>query len=248
MILSVMQPTFLPWIGYFDLIDSADTFVFLDNVKLEKSSWQVRNRIKSAQGELMLSAPVLTPQGRLNTTIAEAQFKAGHPWRKKHLRTIHDNYRNAPYFDQLYPRLTALYDDKTTSLATFNIAFISTICEVMKIDTVKVKASELSDIDGVKDERLVSLCERLNCNQYLSPIGAMGYLEQYSPGGALVRNNIDLFYQQFEPAEYQQQSPGHISHLSVIDVLFNLGPVGAIEMMRASRRQPLDYRNITVKK
>ncbi len=82
MILSVMQPTFLPWIGYFDLIDSADTFVFLDNVKLEKSSWQVRNRIRSAQGELMLSAPVLTPQGRLNTTIAEAQFKAGHPWKK----------------------------------------------------------------------------------------------------------------------------------------------------------------------
>jgi len=244
MMLSVMQPTFLPWLGYFDLIDYVDKFVFLDDVKLEKSSWQVRNRIKTPQGEMMLSAPVLTPHGRMDTKISETLFKPEHPWRKKHLRSLHDNYRRSPFFDEFYPLLQTLYHHETHSLAEFNIVFISMICDVMGINTLKVKSSDLHDINGVKDERLVSLCNRLNCEQYLSPLGAMGYLEQYSPGGALAKNKIDLFYQQFEPLEYQQQSEGYISHLSVIDVLFNLGSSGAMDMMRASRHQPLDSRNV----
>ena len=83
MLLSIMQPTYLPWLGYFGLINSADKFVFLDNVKLEKSDWHVRNKIKSGRQELMLTCPVSTPKGRMTATIENTQFVSANPWRRK---------------------------------------------------------------------------------------------------------------------------------------------------------------------
>ena len=73
-ICSIMQPTYLPWLGYFELLNKADIFILLDNVKLQKSSWHVRNRIKSANGELILTVPVTLVKGRLQSSIIEAKI------------------------------------------------------------------------------------------------------------------------------------------------------------------------------
>ena len=74
MICAIMQPTYFPWIGYFDLIDQVDKFIFLDNVKLEKSTWQVRNRIKSANGEILFTIPIKMEKGRMKTNIHTAKI------------------------------------------------------------------------------------------------------------------------------------------------------------------------------
>jgi len=244
MILSVMQPTYLPWLGYFDLIDTADKFVFLDNVKLEKSDWHVRNRIKSAQGALMLSVAVSTPKGRLDTLICETEFKQGHHWRKKHLKSIFTNYRKSIYFDEFYPLLEEFYNRNEVSLSKFNIGLISKLCALMGISTPLLLASEIDDIHGVKDERLVSLCQKLSCDEYLSPIGSVNYLEENAPGGELVKGGVELFYHQFTHPEYNQLYPRFISHLSIIDALFNVGPEETLKLIRSARTSPKNYRFI----
>jgi hypothetical protein len=247
MILSVMQPTYLPWLGYFDFIDSADRFVFLDNVQLDRTAWQIRNRIKSAQGELMLSVSISTPNRFDETYINQTQFTPGHHWRKKHLKSIATNYRKSAYFDLVYSVIEELYSEEETYLSRFNIKVIEAFCQLMGIDTPRLVASELQGIEGVKDVRLTSLCKTLGCGQYLSPLGAMGYMEKASPGGDLVKNGIELYYHQFVHPEYPQLYGGFVSHLSIIDALFNLGPEKTLSLMRSSRKDPLHYKMLYVK-
>lgn len=244
MILSIMQPTYLPWMGYFDLIDSVDKFVFLDNVQLERSGWQVRNRIRSSQGELMLRVAISTPNRFDDTLIHQTQFVNGHPWRKKHLKSIKMNYQKAPFFEQLYPLLENIYQQDETSLSEFNIQVINTLCSFMGIHTPKLRASELTGIEGIKDTRLTSLCKHLGADQYLSPSGAMAYIEQTSPGGDLSKNGIDVFYHQFIHPQYTQLYDGFISHLSIIDTLFNLGPENTLALIRQSRQAPVNYKDV----
>jgi len=244
MMLSVMQPTYLPWLGYFDLIDTADKFVFLDNVQLEKRSWQVRNKIKSAQGELMLSIAVSTPKGRSDTFICETEFKQGNHWQKKHLKSIFTSYHKSLYFGCIYPLLEDYYSQGEVNLSKFNIGLITKLCSLMGMSTPLLLASEIDGIVGVKDERLVSLCKKLNCDEYLSPIGSVSYLEKKIPGGELVKGGVELFYHQFTHPEYNQLYSGFVSHLSIIDVLFNVGPEETLKLIRSARTSPKNYRFI----
>ncbi|ABE54579.1 conserved hypothetical protein [Shewanella denitrificans OS217] len=239
-----MQPTYLPWMGYFDLIDIADKFVFLDNVQLERSGWQVRNRIRSSQGELMLRVAIATPKRFDETLIHQTQFVTGHPWRKKHLKSIQMNYQKAPYFAQVYPLLESLYQKDETSLSQFNISVINALCTFMGINTPRMLASELVDIEGIKDARLTSICKHLDADQYLSPLGAMAYIEQESSGGDLGENGIDVFYHQFVHPQYTQVYDGFISHLSIIDALFNLGPQNTVTLIRQFRQAPINYTSL----
>lgn len=242
MILSVMQPTYLPWLGYFSLIDSSDKFVFLDNVKLEKSDWHIRNRIKTKNQALMLSCHVETSKGRSQATLENTEYTKAEFWRKKHLKSILENYSKAPYFDELYTKLLNCYaNSELNTVAKFNVALIKMILDYMSIKTPTYLASDLGEIEGVKDGRLVSICNRLGCDIYLSPLGAKDYIEEITPGGELVRNGIDVTYQNFVHPQYEQQKGAFISHLSVIDCLFNVGPIGTLDLLRESTRTPIHF-------
>ncbi|WP_372766443.1 WbqC family protein [Pseudoalteromonas sp.] len=242
MIISVMQPTYLPWLGYFDLIDSADKFVFLDNVKLEKSDWHVRNRIKSASGELMLTCAVTTPVGRMSAKINTTEFANGHPWRKKHLKSIEACYRKAPFFEQLYPLLKNYFEaSHSYRLGQFNIGLIVLLANYMGIESDFYIASELPDMSGVKDGKLVSICQHLQGETYLSPLGAKAYIETNNPGGELVKNGINVLYQNFKHPQYTQLFGDFISHLAVVDCLFNIGPEQTLFLIRKGHQLPVAY-------
>ncbi len=242
MVVSVMQPTYLPWLGYFDLINSADTFVFLDNVKLEKSDWHVRNRIKGASGELMLTCAVATPNGRMAANINTTEFAKGHPWRKKHLKSMATCYRKTPFFDELYPKLVAYYElPHTNLLGEFNIELIKLLCDYIGLKSNFVVASALPEMTGVKDEKLVNICRHLGATDYLSPVGAKAYIEETVPGGALAQNGLEVFYQNFTHPEYTQLYGEFISHLSVIDCLFNLGPSKTRELIEWGHGDAVHY-------
>ncbi|GAA60051.1 hypothetical protein P20652_1915 [Pseudoalteromonas sp. BSi20652] len=247
MLLSMMQPTYLPWLGYFGLINSADKFVFLDNVKLEKSDWHVRNKIKSGKQELMLTCPVSTPKGRMTATIENTQFVSANPWRRKHLKSIAESYAKAPFFSSLFPLLDSIYKDESiTCLAQMNIKIIRVLMGFMNITTPTFIASQLKDVSGVKDARLVSICNELECDTYLSPVGAQAYIEKETPGGALVKNGIDVFYQNFIHPKYPQVKGEFISHLSVIDCLFNVGPVETVKLIDTCTRAHTHYQSLLV--
>lgn len=220
---AIMQPTYLPWCGYFNLIHSVDTFIFLDDVKLEKSNWQVRNRVKSANGEVMLSISVNLPHGRMNTSINQARLDLQHPWRTKHLKSLYSNYHKAPFFNQVYPFIEQLILTEHSHLAPFNINLIKGIAQRLELNTRFVLSSDIPRSQKVKDERIVELCRAVEANHYLSPVGAAQYIDKTTPGGAIVKQGLNLDYQDFVHPNYPQLYGEFVSHLSIVDMLFNCG-------------------------
>ncbi|NQW12293.1 MAG: WbqC family protein [Alphaproteobacteria bacterium] len=230
--IAVMQPTFLPWIGYFDLIDRVDRFVYLDTVEFSKQSWQQRNRIKTANGPMWLSLPVQASKTE-HTTVADATVgpvDAVRKWRA----TLAQAYAKAAAVElELGWIDTWLADlEPGRSLAATNIDFIERACERLGIDTPRVRASALGDADD-RIERLVALCRELDADTYLSPPGAANYLRD---GVAAFRAaGVALMFQAYEHPTYPQGHGAFQSHASVIDLLLNTGSAAG-SILRSGRR------------
>ena len=241
MIVAIMQPTYNPWLGYFDLIDKVDVFVFLDNVQLEKCSWQVRNKIKSSQGEIFLSIPVRRPKG-LHTSILEALLDDTHDWRRKHLRSIYINYRKAHYFNDVFPFVKDLILNNIKYLADFNINFIEEIKKVIGINTPTIRSSSLTGVEGKKDNLVANICKLLNADTYISPPGAAIYIEKDVPGGAFAKNGIELYYHNYEHPVYNQLYGEFLPYMGIIDLLFNEGFENALDIIKEGRRKDFHYK------
>lgn len=139
--IAIMQPTYLPWMGYFAMIDVVDAFVFLDSVQLVKRSWQTRNKIKNGEKELVLSLN-LAKSSRDETMICDAKF-SDEKWKIKHLNSINFAYKKAKYFDEVYPLLEEIFAFKSESLSKFNINLISKIAAFLGIKTKMLASSDL---------------------------------------------------------------------------------------------------------
>lgn len=223
---AIMQPTYLPWSGYFNLIASADHFVFLDNVQYERRSWQARNRILVNGSEHLLAVPVEhCPQ---DTPLDQVRISQSEDWRRRHWLTLKSAYEKAAAGREalalLEPHLCRADEPGEPLLARFTEAIIRDFAAALRIRTRLRRASELP-AQGVRSERLASLCKTLDCNAYLSPRGSMQYLEE---DDFSARFGIALEFQSFEPQPYAQwRAPQFVSHLSIIDVIANLGLAGA---------------------
>ena len=233
---AIMQPTYLPWIGYFDLIDSVDVFVFLDDVKLEKCSWQVRNRIKNSTGELLLTVPVKKTKNSLDLKINETEINNITNWQKNHLDSIYFSYKRAPYFSEVYPFLESLINSEKVYLKNLNINIIKNIAQRLGIKTKFVVASEMQGVEGKKDTRLVAICNSLGCREYFSPKGSAVYIEAHCPGGMFSEAGIGLKYQNYEHPVYAQLFGEFLPFMSIVDLLFNHGFEKLLEIIRQGRR------------
>jgi hypothetical protein len=215
---AVMQPTYLPWLGYFDLIARSDIFVIYDTVQFEKQSWQQRNRVRNKDGEIMLTLPVRYGSG-LSRRIKEVEIDYSRNVPKKHSSTIQLSYSKARNFSTLFPELEALYKTQPSLLMDLNVALIKIGMKFLNIETPLIYASEL-DVQGNRVEALIDICKKLNASRYYSPVGSKVYIDENNlfPG-----NGIELVYQDYSHPVYQQVNfPDFISHLSFIDYLFNV--------------------------
>lgn len=235
----VMQPTYLPWIGYFDLIDQADVFVFLDDVQLSKQSWQVRNRIKTAQGIYILTAQYSKNASFKNQIIKDTELQNCNEWQQKHLQTIYHSYRKTKFFNEMYPLIELLLCSPIINIAEYNINFIRQIADKIGIESrcKFLRSSALTGIIGNRDEYLVNLCKMLDCSEYLSPSGSSCYIESETIGGAFSTSDVKLLYQHYEHPIYAQLHGNFVSHLSIVDLLFNVGLDSALEIIRSGRKQ-----------
>jgi len=241
---AVMQPTYIPWIGYFDLIDQVDKFVFLDDVQLEKNSWQIRNRIKTAQGELFLSISRKRNKGDALSLIKDTELNDLSRWREKHIKTIQVAYQKTAFFEEVFPFIQTLISANTTNLSEFNINIIQSISDRIGIETEFFISSKLQGITGVKDERVVLICKALKCDTYISPIGALEYIDRENEGGEFSKNNIELFYQNYNHPIYKQLYGDFLQHMSIIDLLFNEGFSRSLEIIRKGHNQPIHYQHL----
>jgi len=216
--IAIMQPTYLPWLGYFNLIDRSDIFVFLDSVQFDKRSWQQRNRIKTSNGELMLTVPVLT-KGRYDQKICDVMIDKSQKFEKKHLNAIRSNYRKSKFFDNYYFELENIYNGQIEKLSDLNVKLIKWLSEKLGI-TLKLLSSSQLDVRGSKVELLVNICNKLGGDNYLSPVGSKDYIDE---NNLFSKFKINLSYQEFFHPRYSQLFGDYLPYMSVIDLLFNEG-------------------------
>jgi len=173
--IAVMQPTFIPWVGYFALIHYVDKFVFLDNVQFNDRSWQQRNRIYSNGKAKWLTVPVVKKNLR-SKKISEMEINHTENFNEKHLKTILQSYAKAKSFKENRSLIEDIYSKKFNNLSKMNIYIIKKICEYLDIKKKFINASEIG-CKGTKSNLLLQICKKLKCDEYISPQGSKIYLE-----------------------------------------------------------------------
>jgi len=221
-----MQPTYLPWPGYFNLMARAEHFVFLDDVQFERSTWQCRNRILTRNGPLWLS--VTTKRVPLHTRICDIEANESLGWRRKHVESIRQAYAHHPHHDCLEELLGIIQDRSLTRLADINIAIIRRWAACLSLAPAFLRSSEL-DVEGKRSDRLVNICAALKSRLYYSPKGARDYLEE---DRALEKVGIEVVFQDYTVPPYPQlKSSEFVPQLSLLDAVANLGWAGARELV-----------------
>ena len=215
MIISIHQPNFAPYLGYFYKIYKSDVFVFLDDTQFSTGNFQNYNYIKSAQGKLRLALPVEYSFGdNINTVVIK-----DNGWEKVLLDKLRYNYKNAPYFSEVFNDISGIINSqKWIYLYELNMAIIKMTCNRMGFKTRFVLASDLS-IESKKEEKVLDICETLGATEYLSGHGA----EVYQSEDSFNQRGIQLTYTDFEDQPYNQLWGEYISNLSILDYLFNCG-------------------------
>ncbi len=227
-----MQPTYLPWIGYFDLIDQSDKFVFLDSVQFNSRSWQQRNKIKSSNGMMQwLSVPALT-KGRRHQKIDEVEIDPTQNFRDHHLKAINFSYANAPYFKIYYPGFSEILKQPESLLGNLTINLIQWVCETLGIQTPFIRSSSFNPL-GTKVDLLINVCKHEEADHYFSAAGSKEYIDQ---NNLFLDNQIQLSYHSYVHPTYQQLYGDFLPYLSVVDLLFNEGP-NSLEIIRSGRKE-----------
>lgn len=226
--LAVLQPGYLPWLGFFDQVLRSDVFVFYDDVQFDKHGWRNRNRVKSAKGPLWLTVPV-RHSGRSGQPINQTEIDPNLPWARKHVRSIAQHYAGAPFLSRYLPELEDLLCRHWASLAELDITLTKRMCEWLGVERKMYRSSELQ-ISGDRNLRLLNLCRHFHANVYLSGSAAREYLDV----AAFADAGISVVWQDFEHPLYQQLHGPFISHLSAIDLLLNVGPDSRAVLERAA--------------
>jgi len=228
---AVLQPSYLPWLGYFDQLAQADHFVFYDDVQYDKHGWRNRNRIKSQNGPVWLTVPVLHA-GIENLLIKDARIKASDPWVRKHEGNIFQNYRTAPYFKEVSELVFPILRNHNSSLCDLDIQLISSIAGYLGINTPIYRSSALG-IEGGQSDRLLKICQHFGARRYISGDAAKDYLDTalFTHGG------VEVHWHSYEHPTYTQAHGPFQSHLSILDLLMNEGKTSASFFVRKHSAQ-----------
>ena len=215
----IMQPTFLPWLGYFAMIEAAEHFVFLDDVQFSKQSWQSRNRILAPSGEAQLVSLSIArkPSKPLihEARLAETGFETAL------LQTVRQSYAKTPHGGLAADLLEDSFAAAKGNLGTLNACFIKSFADLIGIKAQFHHSSQMGVTGGGRSDRLLNLTQALGGETYLSPVGSLGYLAGDNPFEA---SPVDLRFLNFTHPEYPQGRHPFVSHLAAIDALAHLGP------------------------
>lgn len=218
MIVSINQPGYLPWLGYFDRIRCADLHIVLDHVQFEKNSFVNRNRIRTAQGWTWLTVPVSTG-GRFGDLAICTLKIADDSWRRKHWATIRQAYGKTPYFAEHAEWLEPIFSRSWEHLAPLMTAINDGILRALGLST-PTRLSSTMEPTGTKSDLVLELCRKAGAGTYLSgPLGR-DYLDLDSFRDA----GITVQFHDYVHPRYAQAYPGFEPAMATIDLLFTHGP------------------------
>ena len=215
--LAVLQPGYLPWLGFFDQMRRADVFVYYDDVQYDKHGWRNRNRIKSPAGPHWLTVPV-RHSGLGKPRIVDVEIDGASPWARKHLGSIRQFYKDAPHFARYWPELEELLQRPWERLADLDLTVTTAMARWLGVATCCHRASELG-IDGERSERLLKLCQHFGATRYLSGNAAESYLDLE----LFCSHGVAVEWQNYRHPAYPQLHGDFEPYLSAIDLIFNCG-------------------------
>ncbi len=227
MITTIHQPQYMPWLGYFDKIDSSDLFVILDAVQYKKNEWQNRNRIKNDDGWQWVTVPV---KYKFPEKINEVKVNNCVPWGRKHLQSFVTNYAKAPYFSKYIDVFKEIFSKDWEYLVDINIYMIKYLVNILGIKTEILTASDF-DLAEEPTERLIDICKQVKADKYMSGKDGVNYLNR----DRFLNEGIEIIFQDFEHPVYKQLYGEFVPYLSIVDLLFNYGP-DSLGVIREKRR------------
>lgn len=218
--LVILQPSFLPWCGYFDLIAKSDIFIFYDHVQFDKNGWRNRNKIlnKESMKEEWITLPIkkVSNQSIKDVKLSDFSYNV-----KKIQKIIVQNYSKHPNFDSFFKILKNLLSKDWIFLSELNIYLTNHICKYLNIKVNSIKSSDLKNIYG-KNENIINLCKQFSCERYLSGPSAKNYIDEE----IFKRENIFIKWHEYVPGFYNQHGvtskQDFYSYLSIIDFIFNM--------------------------
>jgi hypothetical protein len=215
----ILQPSYIPWRGYFDLIHRAGVFVFYDDVQYDTRGWRNRNRVKTPRGPQWLTIPVNARGAQTEHIPIDRIATAPQPWAQKHLETLRHVYGAAPHFAAYLPWLERVYADPPPLLADFTIATTIDLAGMLGITGTRFLRSSQLGIGGGKTERLVNIARHVGASTYLSGPSAKSYIEpeRFAEAG------IALEYIDYDYPEYPQLYPPYDRQVTILDLLFMTG-------------------------
>jgi len=200
----------------------ADCMVLLDDVQFPRGhGWMNRNRLKNEQGELWLTVPV-HKKGRGLQIIRNVEIFNDSNWRRKHLRSLQQNYAHAPYLEQYSSAIEAIYQINHHKLISLNLDLIRFFWQTLSLKTQLHLQSDLG-ISGKGTDLLIAICQHLQAKSYLTfPV-----VEKYLDLGKMMRSGIQATFVNFHPPIYPQLWGDFIYNLSTLDLLLICGPKSA---------------------
>lgn len=216
---AILQSNYIPWKGYFDMINMVDEFVLYDDMQFTKRDWRNRNIIKKFKGTQWLSIPVIT-KGRFEQKIKDTEVVSS-GWVKEHWKALQYNYARAAYFEEYAVIIQELYRkcEEEKYISNINYIFIKGICDILGIKT-KISWSSEYDIGEGKTEKLVNICKQAKADEYISGPAAQNYIDKQ----IFDKADIILTYMDYSNyPEYPQLHGEFVHAVTILDMIFNLG-------------------------
>jgi hypothetical protein len=222
MIVSIMQPAYLPWLGYFDRISKSDCHIVLDHVSMDKNSktkFTNRNKMRTVQGWSWLTVPVKAVASSEDTPINKLEISSDVSWTSKHWKTLQASYSRASFFTDYSDFFESFYKKRENSLAFLLDESTEYLLTSLKIDTHCLRSSDLSP-QSKKSDLILELCKKVGATCYLSGPFGRDYLDAHKFEDA----GIELRFHDYVHPEYEQVYKGFEPYMSIVDLLFNHGP------------------------
>lgn len=218
-VIGILQPAYLPWLGFFEQVQRVDLFVILDDVQHTKQDWRTRNRIRTAgeEGFTYLTVPV--KKAPADTLVKDILVAYDQKWIARHLNLLRANYASAPHFDEHLPALRQALETKPERLVELDMLLTQALARAFGLATPMRFSSELG-VPGRKTEKLINICKAVGATDLYDGWSAQNFIDPEDFRAA----NLGLHYQKYTPVEYPQRFAPFVPYLSAVDALFNCGP------------------------
>ena len=215
----ISQPMYFPWVGMLEQMRLADVFVYLDDAQFSKGGFFNRVQVKTEQGTPWLTVPLA--ENKLGQALNQS-FPAAHDWQRKHLNTLRQSYALAPYAEEMLDVAETVLNEETESLASLGVASMEAMADLFEVMPQEVIWSSKMNISGSASERVISICQALGADRYITGHGAAAYLDH----GAFEAVGVRVEYMDYAKREYPQLHGAFTPYVSALDLVANCGSEG----------------------